>query len=336
MAKLIEITDNGLVYMSENEIYQAVVNAYKSVDPNTNLDPSTPDGYLAAWNAEQLRIAVEAIIVAYNSKDPAKARGTNLNIIGSLTGSTREDGTASIINVTVSGTEDVVVLAGSVISGSETWSWTIDEDITIGAIGTGTGTATCSIVGDTEPEINTVTTVRTVIGGWSGVTNTGLVYLGTSAQSNEQFRVERSKSVSLPGNNQVDSTISAIYAVEDVTRVAGFENPTESSAVSPDNPYGLPNNSVSYLAYGGNSSDIAKAIFSDKNPGVYLNSAGTPESILVTSDKHPSNSMYIRFGRPIDVDMTLIVELSDPKSSLPQILNHLYKRLLFYMLTANL
>ncbi|CAH9015085.1 putative baseplate J/gp47 family protein [Vibrio phage 142E35-1] len=144
MAKIIEYTDSGIVTMTESEIYALIVEKHQEIDPDWNLDVSTPDGYMAAWHAENYRILVESIREAWNSKDPSKARDAQLATIGLITGSEFEDGTPSIVDVEVGGTAGTVVLSGSVISGDETW--TVDSDITIDALGVGTGTATCGIL----------------------------------------------------------------------------------------------------------------------------------------------------------------------------------------------
>lgn len=317
MQEIIKMTDQGLVYLTENEIFDLVVQKYQEVSPAFNLDPSEPDGYMAAWMAQQLRVAVEAIVQCYNSKDPNTARDQQLNIIGALTGSAREDGTPTVIDIEVGATNGTVVTAGSVIEGNN-YEWTIDSDIAVDVTGTATGTATCTVDGAITPENGTVTNIKTTIGGWSNVTNTGISINGTDKQSNAQFRVERNKSVGRPGNNQVDSAIGELFAVDDVLRVAAYENPTGSAAVDPElNPHGLPAHSMSYVVLGGTDEDVAQAIYNKKNPGNFLNQAGVPVSVEVASKKHPSNSKVIKFGRPSLVDINIVLEVADPNGNTP-------------------
>lgn len=334
MADIIEYTDSGVVTLTENEIFALVIDEHLAIDPNWNLDPSTPDGHMAAWMARQLRICVEAVREAWNSKDPAKARDAQLNIIGAITGTTREDGTPSIIDISVSGTNGTVVLSGSVISGEQ--SWVINEDITIGISGTGVGTATCAIVGDIDPDIGSVTNIDTTIGGWTGVSNTGLNTLGTDKESNTAFRVKRTSAVARPGNNQVDSMIGEIFAVDDVLRVAVYENPTGSASVSADNPYGLPPHSISCVVQGGTDDDVAKAIYIKKNPGVTLNQVGTPVAVDVVSEVHPSNSKEIKFGRPTTVDIIAVIELADPLGNLPSNIEELIQNAIVSYASADI
>jgi hypothetical protein len=315
MTDIVTVTDSSLVTATENEIYQAIVEKCLELDPQFNTDPSTFDGYMNAWHAENYRVILEALREAWNSKDPAKARDVQLNIIGSLTGKSREDGTPTQISGTVTGANGTAVLAGSVVAGDE--SWTIDTNTTIGVSGAASVTATCAITGAIEPEVGSVTSIKTTIGGWTGFTNTGVIQVGTDEQSNSSFRAARAKAVSRPGSNQTDNTVGELFAIDNVLRVAAYENPTGTADVSSENPYGLPANSETYLIQGGDSNAIAKAIYIKKNPGVYLNGAGAVEEVTVTSDVHPSNNKLIRFGRPTPVIMTTVVELTDPLGNLP-------------------
>ena len=324
MANIVTVTDSGLITATENEIYQAIVKKCLELDPEFNTDPSTFDGYMNAWLAENYRVILEALREAWNSKDPAKARDVQLNIIGSLTGKSYEDGTPTQISGTITGTAGTVVLAGSVVAGDE--SWTIDTNTTIGVSGAASVTATCAITGAIEPEIGSVTNIKTTIGGWTGFTNTGVIQVGTNQQSNAAFRSARAKSVSRPGSNQTDNTVGELFAIDNVLRVAAYENPTGTADVSPENPYRLPAHSETYLIQGGDSSAIAKAIYIKKNPGVYLNGAGIVEEVVVTSDLHPSNNKLIRFGRPTPVPMIVSIELADPLNSLPTNIEELIEK----------
>lgn len=315
MTDIITVTDSGILTLTENEIFQAITEKWLEVDSNFNPDPSTPDGYMNAWHAENYRILVEAIREAWNSKDPAKARDVQLNIIGSLTGSTREDGTPTQIQGMVTGTAGTFIPAGAIVAGE--YEWAIDSDITIGASGQETATATCLESGVIEPTSGTITDIKETIGGWTGFTNTSVLVVGTEEQSNTSFRASRSRSVARPGRNQTDSTVGELFAIDNVLRVAAYENPTGSADVSTENPHGLPKNSETYLIQGGDSELIAQAIYVKKNPGVYLNGEGVVEEVLVTSKVHSTNNKIIRFGRPSPVAMIINLELSDPKSILP-------------------
>ncbi|MGL5223573.1 MAG: baseplate J/gp47 family protein [Plesiomonas shigelloides] len=304
-----EITPAGYKLKTQNEWFDEERQLYLDIDPLWNLDPSTPDGLKLAHDAEVFGALDEVLQQAYNSKDPAKAVGYDLDVLCALTGTTRSKGTPSNVTVTLTGTPGTVVAAGSLIKSRTTGTgWTIDQTVTLTA-GTATVGATCTVVGPTQADAGTLTQIATTVGGWTGVTNPSPATPGTDAQDDASLRIERNTAVGRPGNNQVDSTLGELYAVAGVRRVKAYENDT---GVTDSN--GLPPHSMSYIVDGGTDADVAMAIYVKKNPGVALYQAGTPVSVTVTSPKYPTNQKVIKFSRPIAVDMVITVTVKNDGS----------------------
>ena len=91
-----EITFNGYVIKTENQWYTEEQQRYLAIDSNWNLDPSTPDGLKLASDSEIWATLDELGLKAYNSKDPNKASGIELNTLYYLTtGKTRPQGSPS-------------------------------------------------------------------------------------------------------------------------------------------------------------------------------------------------------------------------------------------------
>ena len=309
-----ELTPAGYKLKTQNEWYDEERQLYLDIDPLWNLDPSTPDGLKLAHDAEVFGALDEVVQQAYNSKDPAKAVGYDLDVLCALTGTTRSKGTPSNVTVTLTGTPGTVVAAGSLIKSRTTGTgWTIDQTVTLTA-GTATVGATCTVVGPTQADAGTLTQIVTTVGGWTGVTNPSPATPGTDAQDDASLRIERNTAVGRPGSNQVDSTLGELYAVAGVRRVKAYENDTDSASVNVDNPHGLPANSMAYIVDGGADADVAMAIYLKKNPGVALYQAGTPVSVTVTSPKYLTNTKLIKFSRPIAVDMVITVTVKDDGS----------------------
>lgn len=301
-----EITDKGYKLKTQNEWFADERQLYLDIDPLWNLDPSTPDGLKMAHDAEVFGALDETLQQAYNSKDPAKATGHDLDVVCALTGTTRSKGTPSNVTVTLTGTPGTVVEAGSIIKSRTTGtSWIIDQTVTLTA-GTATVGATCTVVGPTQADASTLTQIATTVGGWTGVTNASPATPGTDAQDDASLRIERNTAVGRPSNNQVDSTLGELYAVDGVRRVKAYENDTGATDSN-----GLPAHSMAYIVDGGTDADVAMAVYNKKNPGVALYQAGTPVSVTVTSPKYPTNTKVIRFSRPIAVDMTIAVTVKN-------------------------
>lgn len=306
------LTSTGYVLLPQNEWFAQERQLYLDIDARWNLDPSTPDGLKMAHDAEIFYSLDETLQRAYNSKDPNKAKGLDLDIVCSLTGTTRSNGSRSSVMLIMTGTPMTVVPRGNRFESSVTGSrWETDQAITIDSTGVASVNATCTIVGPTPADQDTITRIIDVIGGLATVNNPSPAVAGTDAQRDEQLRVTRAAAVGRPGNNQLDSLIGELFAVSGVRRVKVYENDTGSGSVSPDNPHGLPPHSIAPIIDGGTNEDVAMAIYLKKNPGVLLFQAGQPFEVNVQSPRFPSNSKIIRASRPSYVDAIVTLEVKD-------------------------
>ncbi|WP_217903830.1 hypothetical protein, partial [Bordetella genomosp. 6] len=76
-------------------------------------------------------------------------------------------------------------------------------------------------------------------------------------------------------------------------------------------PHGLPAHSNTILVDGGIASDLAMAIYLKKNPGVFLNGDGTVIQEWVTSPTIATHQQLITFGRPLYVDIAVVVDIKN-------------------------
>lgn len=302
-----EITINGYVIKNQNEWFADEQALYLAIDPKWNLDPSTPDGLKLASDAEIFANLDELGQQAYNSKDPNKAKGVDLNIVSFITGTIRKQGTPSNVELTLGGVAGTVIIAGkiveSIIDGSQ---WTTDTDATIGGGGTVVVQATAIINGATQASIGTITRIVSTIGGWQTVTNLSVATSGTGIETDPQLRRRRTLEVGQPGNNQVDNMLAEIFPVDGVRRVVIPENDTDATDGD-----GLPEHSIAPIVDGGTDADVALAIFRTKNPGVTLHAAGTPVVVPDVFDLFPSNTKTITFSRPTFIDMIVAITVSN-------------------------
>jgi len=312
------LTATGYSLQTQNDWFAQERQFYVDIDPLWNLDPSTPDGLKMAHDSEIFYALDETLQQAYNSKDPNKAKGNDLDIVCSLTGTIRSSGSRSSVQLTFTATPGTVILSGNRFESITTGSrWATDQTVTADALGTATVNATCTVVGPTQADEDTITRIVDVVAGLASVTNSDPATPGADAQRDEQLRVTRATAVGKPGNNQIDSMIGQLFGVPGVRRVKVYENDTNISAVSPDNPYGLPRHSIAPIIDGGTDDDVAMAIYLKKNPGSTLHQAGTPFEVEVTSPKYPTNKKLIRASRPIYVDMLMVIDITNDGSLPP-------------------
>lgn len=306
-----EITSKGYSLKTVNEWFDEEKQLYLDVDPDWNLDPSTPDGLKIAHDSEVFGALDEVLQQAYNSKDPNKASGYDLDVIAALTGTTRSEGTASTITGAVlTGVAGTIVPAGTRFKSSTTGTvWALDQTWTLDGAGSAIVELSAVQTGPVEANINTVTQIVDTVGGLTGVTNPSPATPGTGIESDTALRIKRATAVGRPGNNQVDSMLGELFAVNGVRRVKIYEN--DESSVDAN---GQPGHSIAPVIDGGLDTEIAMAIYLKKNPGVMLYQAGTPVSVDVTSPVYPDNVKTIKFSRPVYVDMVLNITIKNDGS----------------------
>lgn len=306
-----ELTSTGYSVKSQNDWFDEEKQLYLDIDSNWNLDPSTPDGLKIAHDAEIFSALDEVLQQAYNSKDPNKASGYDLDVICALTGTVRSEGTASTVTgFVLKGVAGTQVPAGTRFESSVTgYRFTLDQTWTLDSSGTATVDITCTTVGEIEADANTITTIVDTVAGLVSVNNPTPATPGTSAESDGSLRVKRATAVGRPGNNQIDSMLGELYAIDGTRRVKVYENDTNTTDSN-----GLPPHSIAPIIDGGTDADVAMAIYTKKNPGVALYQAGTPVSVDVTSPTYPDNVKTIKFSRPKYVDMMIAVTIKNDGS----------------------
>jgi len=305
-----EITDTGYVVKTQNQYFDEEKQLYIDIDPDWNLDPSTPDGLKIASDAEIFGNLDETAEQGYNSKDPNKANKLELDIVCSITGTTRSPGTPSTVALLLSGVVGAVIIAGKLVQSTvDGTQWALDEDYTIGAGGTIPAMATCTTLGAIQANISTITQIVDTVGGWQGVTNTATATSGSDVQNDSSLRLERNSAVARPGNNQIDNMIGELFSVTGVRRVSVPENFTGVVDAN-----GLPASSEAPIVDGGTDEDVALAVFRKKSPGCALHAAGVPVVVPDVFDLYPFNTKTITFSRPIAVDIAVIVIIDDDGS----------------------
>jgi uncharacterized phage protein gp47/JayE len=308
-----EITDEGYQIKTQSEWFDEEKQLYLDIDPKWNLDPSAPDGIKLAADAETFSNLDELGQKAYNSKDPNKATGLELDIVCAITGTVRDDGTSSSVNVDLVGTNGTLIPSGSLVeiddpaSEFHKYQFAIDSDTTIS--GVTSAPATAVLKGAVQASIGTITKIVNPISGWQTVSNPAVATPGTEPQTDAELRVKRSRQVSLPSSNQIDSTDAAILAVEDVRKVKIYEN----DETSPVDANGLPIHSTAIIVDGGVNEDVAEAIYSKRNPGPIQHELSNPVTVNVISQR-TGNSKTIKFNRPDYVDITVVYNIVDDGS----------------------
>lgn len=301
------IDENGFKLKTQNEYFQDEVALYRDIDPQFNLDPSTPDGLKIAHDAEVFGALDQILYEAYSSKDPQSAIGIDLDIIAFINNVIRNQGSRSTVALKLTGVPGTIIDRGTRVSSRTTGArWVTEQGVTIDANGQIEVNAYSESVGMIEATTGTLTQIVDTVGGWTGVTNEEPAIVGREQETDAELRLRRAAQVGKSGASQVDALLGSIYGVRDVRRVKVYENDTATT-----DAIGLPGHSVCILVDGGLDEDIAQAIYDKRNPGTFQfqEDTTTAVDVDVTSKEFPENTQKIRFARPdyVDVSMTIVV-----------------------------
>ena len=321
---MLQFSDKGYIAKTQNEFYEEGYKAYKGIDPEFRLEPSTPDGLKLAIDSELHANLDEGIQNCYDSRDPNKAVGYDLDVLCLLAGVERKQGTESTVIIKVSGEADTIILQGELFdSGEDTPQFKTIEQKTIPNEGTVSIQAVCTEKGAIEASANTITRSPNVILGVSAITNPSAAIVGNNPESDEELRARRTKVVSKIGTAQMDSITSLIYDIDEVLSVKAFENQDRTT-----NARGMQGNSIAYIVNGGDSEKIAKAIFIKRSVGVQTLHIGDGEKVTENVfDLYPENARDINFSRPEMVDMVVSLTVKRdsnlPDDSISKIKNYI-------------
>lgn len=298
------IDEAGLHIPSYQDIVDDMVEGAKAIfGDDLYLENDSADYQLISIFALKQYDMLQAIQYAYNSRSPVTAVGSALDTVVKLNGIRRKAESRSTCKVVITGTPYTQISNGR-ITDRNSIVWNLPEMVIIPASGTLESIATCSVPGGITVAIGDLSQIDTPTYGWLNVTNNEIAVVGSPQESDADLRRRQAISVSLPSQTLLDGTLAAIDAIEDVKRVAVYENDTNSSAVTPQNPHGLPPHSVTCVVEGGDDYDIAESILYHKGIGCYTN--GDTEIEVAGSNGYIN---YVRFYRPDYVDVHVDIKL---------------------------
>jgi uncharacterized phage protein gp47/JayE len=308
------VDDDGLHLPTYNDILEKRIDDAKAIfGEDIYLANDSPDYQMLANESLLLYETMQAIQYAYNQMSPVTAVGVGLSSLVQLNGLTRQAASYSTCDVTLTGTSAATITNGKVQDEAGNL-WALPTPITLQAAGSPVGstyeltvTATCETAGAVIALAGDINVIVTPTAGWTSVTNASAATVGQDAETDAELRTRQAVSVALPSQTMLAGTLAAIAALDNVTRYAIYENPTNSTSVSdPDVPFeGAPEHSITCVVEGGAIQDIAKAIYYNRGLGCYTN--GDIETTI--DDTEYGTSTIIRFYRPVEVPVYIKIEL---------------------------
>lgn len=228
--------------------------------------------------------------LAYNSQSPQTAIGAGLDSLVKLNGIQRNAATYSKVEVTCVGEPGTKIAAG-VVQDTQLYRWDLPENQTLPSSGVLTCIATCEVPGNITVAPGEIQSILTPQYGWYTVSNSGAATPGVPTETDTELRARQNLSVALPSQTPLNATEAAILAVDGVTRSRVYENYTNTT-----DPNGIPSHSIAPVVEGGEDTDIAQAIATEKTVG-----CGTYGTTQITLPSQFSVGGSTNFSRPNDV-----------------------------------
>lgn len=299
------VDGSGLHLPTYNDVLEDMISSAKSIyGQDIYLGNDSADYQLLSILALKVADTYQAVQYAYNSRSPSTAIGAALDSVVKLNGLARKEAGYSTCQVELTGSPFSEIKNGSVKDASGN-VWNLPSSVVIGSEGTILTTATCSIPGAVTALPGEIKKINTPTYGWKSVVNNVSAAVGNHIETDAELRRRQALSVSNPSQTMLDGTRGALQALDNVTRVAVYENDTNiSEADETNNPYGLPPHSVTCVVEGGDDEAVAETILYHKGIGCYTN--GTTLITVTDQNQYPNK---VRFYRPNYVPIYIHVDL---------------------------
>ena len=155
-------------------------------------------------------------------------------------------------------------------------------------------------MGDIRAAAGEITKIATPTRGWQTVNNPAAATAGAPVEKDSELRGRQTISTAIPSQTPLEATKGAVARLSGVTRSAGYENDTNET-----DERGIPAHSIAVVVEGGDTAQIAEAIFAKKTPG-----CGTYGTTTVSVRDEYGEPSQIRFFRATDMPVYARVTLN--------------------------
>ena len=256
--------------------------------------------------------ADETIQAVYDARLRGNAIGAQLDVLGIVVGVIRNEATASVATVTLTGATGTVIPAGKILEGGGTngdQRWTIDADVTL-AGGTGTATVTAENTGRIVALAASIDKIVTPVVGLDSVSNAADAIPGLNLESDAAYRARQQSSLQISGGSSTDAIRANVAAIDDVKHVAVIENDRSIAVVTG----GISLDPHSYavivnptLTTAAQKKVVAEAIFKTAPAGI--KSMGTDVVASVTAIDGASKIIRFDFSDNVTVNVGVTLTL---------------------------
>lgn len=296
------LTDKGFIMKRLDFIVQEKTDAVKAVfGDDYVVEGSTPGGQaiqVLSLSDSRLWQAAEA---AANNADIDKAFGAGLSGIVKLTNTLRREDKATVIKaVTLTGSPNTVIPAGSLARTTDGNTAKTLKQTTIGAGGTVSVDFEALEVGPLQFPVNSLVEIVTPVAGWTGVTNQNETVLGQFEEKDGPLRVRAKQSIGSQGRYQIPSLAGALRTLDGVVHVNILDNKTDTTDAD-----GVPARTFETIVYGGDDQEIGEAIL--YHTPFTVGSSGAHQITVIDEDGFPQ---VVHYRRPDEYPIAILLDIT--------------------------
>lgn len=320
----VEFTPEGLIVPQEAAVLAGVQQDYnEAFGGNLNPALNTPQGQLASSTAAIVADANAVFAEFVNQVNPDTASGFMQDAIGRIYFQDRSPGVPTVVACQCVGAFGTNIPVGAQAQDTSGNRYICIDGGQIPISGTITLSFANIIDGPIPCPPTTLNRIYKAIDGWESINNVGSGILGRLVESRAEFEFRRYNSVALNAHGSKESIYAAVFSVDNVLDVFVTENVTDTVLNYGATNYPLAPHSVYVAVVGGESPDIANAIYTKKDLGCNMN-GNTTVVVPDTSYSPPYPAYNITFNRPTALPIFFRVELTD-SASLPSNIADLVK-----------
>ena len=283
--------------------------------PTLDTNPETPAGQLIDGQTALISEKDNEIIHLANQFNPKNATGVFQDALASIYFLSRKIAQPTYVTCQVRGIYGTTIPYGAIVQDVNGYTFINTAARTIRSDGTAEIYVRCSETGPVEVASGTVTQIITTVPGWDGVTNAAAGVTGRDEESQLEFESRRIASVGKNSHGAVASLYGTISNINNVIACTILENTTneDKDFVYGEKTITVDGHSVYISVYGGDETEIAKAIYNKLDAG--CGTVGDTEVFYNPASDNISDQPNIKYSyfiqRPTTVETVIQVTVSD-------------------------
>lgn len=314
----IQFTLTGLVLPDDSALL-AGVQADQNAAFGGDLNPALvePQGQLATTQTACISNANATFAEFVNQVNPDTADGFMQDAIGRIYFMQRIAGTPTAVLATVTGLFGTVLPVNSQAQDTSGNLYLSTQAVTIPSSGTVTVPFANAVDGPIACPSGTLSIIYQAIPGWDSITNASAGVVGTNVETRAAFEFRRVNSVALNSQGSLPAIYAALF---DPTKCPGVldvyatQNNTGSTVNTGSTAFPIPAKSVYVAVVGGNSAQVAFAIWNAVNLGA-LYSGNTTVNVQDPSPYQvPIPTYPVKFETPTDTPIFYTVNIASAAS----------------------